>query len=607
MAYEGMPDFQALVGGKEVPVLPPFAGEGAYTLLPHGLDISRGDDGTADFHMSIVRPENPMLPPAPYGMLDFRLQAVFAVEDGLALARAGNPGVVVQQALFRDGFVQISPVGEFSGTAPQLFAPVPVNFQGLGVTRFSMHLDLNSALLVKDMLQANVTPLRATAHLEVWGVAPRVPLQIRLDPPPFLEYLRSKADPGGLISHNGLVAAFMSTAGDVPWTIEGKSDQIEPATFAESMADHVRARFASLAPPQPNQGAAMLALASPEQFGSGTFRWDLNEPATTARVVSLTFDPLAAARALVASRGIEAVVSMDTVRRLQTGVVSASILASLPAQRQGVLSLGVTVKVPPKLPFRPQQINRTVELQEPRDSGTVEVQLSPKEKLAFTYQTFMILQDSTGMHRLEGKDTPHEGENLLLHVDDFPVNFIQIEASDRLLAAGAVSGTLSYDDSQTAFSVTAAQPRLTLAVPQDASTTSLDFEFRSTDGAHVLKLAASPARTFQLDLSSFREYGPQSLNIHCVFHEGTPLLAIDLLPESSSEAASNVAVVSMTPQSPQRQWTWFASSPFTPGYRYRVHQSGPVASAWSEVRSPFEPLLLDTAILSQAAAVGGQS
>lgn len=603
MALEGMPDFQAPLQNKGVTVLAPFQDQGTYTLLPTGLGIARQADGIGDFHLGIVRPENPLLPPKPHGMLDFRLQAVFPMEEGLAVVRAQKAGAVLEQAVFRDGFVQLFPVGELKGTAPQLFVPRPINFQGLGVARFFCDLDIASALLVKDMLTANTAPLRAQAHLEVWGVAPRLPQQVSFDPATFLQYLHTKTGADGRISRAELVGAF-TAANDVPWTVQGKIDDL--AAFAECMADHVRARFASLAAPIQADSAPLLALPAADQFGSGAFSWDLNEPIATGRIVSLDFDPLAAARELVSTRGIDAVVSMDTVQRLQTGIVSLAVTANLPLMRQGVLSLGVTTKVPPKMPFRPQEINSTLELEEPGDSGSVQVQLSPKEKFAYRYQTFVILQDSTGMRRLEGDETTHEGEQLELNISDFPVNFVSLEAADRLLATGTVSGTLRYDDAQSSFSLTASQPRLALAVPRDASAT-LEFQFQSVDKAHVLHLGPAPAGATHLDLSSFREYGPQTLDVRCTFHDGAALLAIDLLPEGASDTPNNITVIGMTPNSPQKQWTWFATSPFAPGYRYRIHTNQGEGNPWSDVRSPFEPLLLDSAAATQAVGAGAKS
>jgi len=604
MAMEGMADFQAPIEGKGVSLLAPYGGTGAFTLLPNALDIARRQDGTGDFHLRLVRPENPLVPPSPYGMLDFRLQGAFAMEDGLAAVRAKQPGAVLEQAAFRTGIIQISPVEEFKEGSSQLSAPVPVTFQGLGLARFLTRLDLESALMVKDMLAGNTMPFRATAHLEMWGVAPRLPLKVSFDPAPFLRYLLSKAEPDGRISHAQLVAAFAVTSGDVPWTITGATSAVEPVTFCECMADHVRARFASLAPALQPGGPPMLKLPAADEFGSGTFVWDLAEPAATGRVTTLRFDPLASARALVAARGIGAVVSTDTIPRLHTGVVLVSVTANLPAERQGVVSLGVTVKVPPKLPFRPQQINKTVELQEPGDSGSILVQLSPKEELTYRYRTFVILQDSAGIHRLEGEDTPHEGDKLDLHVEDFPLDFIPVEASDRLLAAGTVSCTLIYDAVQNTFLLTASKPRLTLAVPKGSSPT-LAFEVGSPDGKHTLKLGTLPARPVHLDLSSFREYGPQKLDIHCTFAKGARLLAVDLLPESKQDSADGISVLALTPEEPQREWTWFASSPFEPGYRYRLHKTDAPPNPWSSIQSPFESLELEAASVGQSAGARG--
>jgi len=108
-----MPDFQSPIRANGVSVLAPFRAPGTYTLLPQGLGIARREDGTGDFHLGIVRPENPIIPPSPEGMLDFRLQPTFPVEEGLAIVRARCPGAMVEQAVFRSGFVQITPIGEF--------------------------------------------------------------------------------------------------------------------------------------------------------------------------------------------------------------------------------------------------------------------------------------------------------------------------------------------------------------------------------------------------------------------------------------------------------------------------------------------------------------
>src|SRR5215813_9448314 len=591
MAFEGMPDFQTPIRESGVTLLAPFQGEGAYALFPRGLGIAKREDGAPDFHLGLIRPANPMVPPKPYGTLDFRVQPSFDLEKGLAVLRARHPGAALEQATFQDGFLRLIPLGQFEGANPTLYDPVLVNFQGLGVARFSTRLDQQAALLVKNMLTSQALAFRAIAHLEVCGVAPRLPLRIHFDPGKFLRYLSSKADPQSRITRSALVSALISSTADSPWIVAGDLQQIDASLFAECMADHVRARFASLAAaPQPN-GEPTLLLPAAKEFGEGDFDWDLSQPTLTYRPIVLTFNLLEEARALVASRGLSAVVSMDTVPTLRTGVVSLWVVANLPSNRAGVLSLGVTVHAPPTS-RRPQQINQTVELSEPTDSASMRLQFSAAEKIAYTYRTFVIFQDSAGIHRLEGKDTPAEGERLDLHIDDFPVNFVPVQASDRLLAAASVSGIVSHGQVQSRFSLTTAQPRVTVSIPQTAQDVSLEFEIRSKDGSRTLKLGPMPARAIDLDLSSFREYGPQSLEITCNFAGQAELLAVDLLPEQSADAPANITTLAMTPRNPRRQWTWFAASLFAPGYRYRLHGANDGSTAsWSDVRSAFEPLL----------------
>src|SRR5262249_16455474 len=173
MAFEGMPDFQTPIHDGGVTLLSRFQGEGSYTLLPREIGIAKREGGAPDFHLGIIRPANPLLPPKPYGTLDFRVQPSFDVEKGLAVLRAQHPGAGMEQATFHGGFLRLIPLGQFEAANPTLYDPVPVNFQGLGVARFFTRLDQQAALLVKDLLTSQALAFRAIAHLEVCGVAPR--------------------------------------------------------------------------------------------------------------------------------------------------------------------------------------------------------------------------------------------------------------------------------------------------------------------------------------------------------------------------------------------------------------------------------------------------
>jgi hypothetical protein len=225
----------------------------------------------------------------------------------------------------------------------------------------------------------------------------------------------------------------------------------------------------------------------------------------------------------------------------------------------------------------------------------IHLRLSPAERLAYTFSTFVVLREGTGIERLEGRETPHQGNRLDLRPDDFPVSFVSIGASRGLLELAAVHGICRRRKGEAAveqpFELAVDQPTIALAFPRGTEGPTLDIEARSRDGARALQLGPVPARNLQLGLHSFPEYGSHRVEITCVFDNDIQLFAIDLLPEDRPETSEEMTVLHFTPAQLKREWTWWAQSPFRAGYRYRTHRSPDESpAAWSEMRSPFESL-----------------
>jgi hypothetical protein len=101
-----------------------------------------------------------------------------------------------------------------------------------------------------------------------------------------------------------------------------------------------------------------------------------------------------------------------------------------------------------------------------------------------------------------------------------------------------------------------------------------------------------------LDLPLFREAGSHTVQIDVTFPDGVSLVAIELKPEAADDR--DATVVSFTPASATRRWTWLASSPLTPGFRYRPFTGGAAAVAWSAPQSPFDALRLDARALVES-------
>jgi hypothetical protein len=232
------------------------------------------------------------------------------------------------------------------------------------------------------------------------------------------------------------------------------------------------------------------------------------------------------------------------------------------------------------------------------------LRLSPTEAPDYLFTTFAIL-DGHGQ-QYEGQATQHSGDRLDLQPGDFPLSFVQIAADSELLELGDVRvvcrQTPNGSSFEQSFTLNRDQLSVVIALPKDTSRSVLEVEAHSKDGQRTLRLGPLPAETLRLGLMSFREYGSHKVEIECVFTGDMRLVAIDLLPEGRAETPAEITTLHFTPAQNKRDWTWLANSPFYAGYRYRLHGGTDGAlGAWSETQSPFERLVIETALLQEAA------
>jgi hypothetical protein len=479
-----------------------------------------------------------------------------------------------------------------------LRAPIPLAWNGLTTARYILRLSLDSALLLKGALQGDMLPLFALAEMEMAGVAPRLPLRVRFDPAALLAAMVRLTDEERRVARDALLTYFAQDPAFLLLELDGST--LEPVEFAETITDWVRVRFGSFVASPAEDGKPYMVLASPDGIGSGTFEWELSQPLQTWRPLVLVLHPLEAARRVVQEHGLEVVVPpLTIVPPIPTGVFEVSVSANLPEQRPGVLSLGVTLRAAPKPPFRPQAVIQSAELSPPDDAAQILLRLSPAEELAYAYSTFVILKGSSGIRQVDGPEIGHSGVRLNLSPDNFPLNFVPVEANRELLDLAVVHGLCRWTENgaqirmvEQAFKLDLDHPALGLPVPQDAADATLHIEARARENGKILSLGPMPAKPLQLGVHSFPEYGPHRIPVKCTFAEGQSLLAVDLLPEARPDAAEAITVA-LTRAMPRKEWSYLASSPFRAGYRYRLHAAFEEAVApWSEIRSPFDPLEL---------------
>jgi hypothetical protein len=316
------------------------------------------------------------------------------------------------------------------------------------------------------------------------------------------------------------------------------------------------------------------------------------------KIFILTLNPFEAARRVAETQGVQAVLRETVVPPLDTGFETILVSANLPSAIQGVRFLGVHLVAPPRPPQRVHPLTASRQFNQPGEIHRIDWRFAPLEPVEFEYKTFAVLS-AVNVTQILGQSTRHTGNSLNLSIADFPLAFVPLSASKPLLQEGTIQGTCRYlrpesgAPTEIPFALTAAQPAITLALPQEAAAqASLIMEVVSLEDGTRLALGSFPARGTRLDLMSLAQYGPHTIHIEAVFDQALPLMAIDLLPQGQPETPQHLSTLALTPEKPAAQWSYFANSPFRAGYRYRQRGLHGTTGAWSAILLPSERLVL---------------
>lgn len=600
MALQGLPDFATALAAERATLFAPYERQGPFLLTPDALGVAEAEAGGPDLRIETVRGRTPLLPPRPYAVLDLRLRASYPLEAALAVAREQYAGACVAPLTIGGGVLRLG-----GGALPEeLRHSIPLAWNGLGRARCALRIAIETASLLIEGLRGAVLPIHAYVDLAVVGVAPRLPYSARFDPRALLEALAAEADAEGRVAYSALAALFRREERGLPLVVAGAVAPDERALLAAALCDRTLQRFARPIAPPDGGAEPWVALDRPDSLGAGRFTWDLAEPQQVSRPLTLRLDPFAAARAVVAERGLAAVLRDTVVPPLPSGALAVTVTANVPAEREGLAALGVHLAAPPRPPQRPQAANATALLEPPADSARVTLRLSPREPAAYTFTTFAVLADAHGAEELAGAPVAHTGDQLELAGEAFPVEFVAVAAEPALLELAHVRCTLRRPAATAAdrpiehrFELTPERPARSLALPRGATAAAaLGVEAEERGGPGRLQLGPLPAGDLSVSRASFREYGPQRVLVQAALAAGEPSLLVELLPEGAPETPDTLGLVQLRPDRPSQEWRYFAPSPFAPGYRYRLRRPGHEPPApWSEVRSPFEPLLVERA------------
>jgi hypothetical protein len=543
------------------------------------MTIAMRADGAPDFQIDLVRARDASLDG--YGAIDLRLTPSLDL-DSVRRALGDDD---VETSRVSGGWLRLLVREPDKTGATVVVPPLAVASNGLGLVRLAAMLTADAASLLKRALLEGLVLVEAWAELRVDGVSPRMAAAVEVDGAALRQALAT--DPSsGPVKRADVVAALLK-----PGVSSGAPASADAMEVADAVADRLRTLAAELVPSPGLEITEWWRLTLDE--GSTRWRWDLRDVVTATRVVPLRFDPVALVRQASANGGLDRLVVTREVIDLRTGDVPVLITANLPDARSPVLSCGVDLDAPARLPDRPAAIRETVELEPPLDRRDVVLRFSPREPPGYGVQTFVVVRTDSGVHQWRSARVAHMGRDLRLTPDDFAVRFVPVRPSPQLLSAGDLAVTAAWEgDSQHLAIADAAGD--TFVVPRTAAAVTCTCVV-TKDGRAIRADVPVGDGPIALDLSLFREAGSHTVAIDVAFSDGVPLVAIELKAEAASDR--DAVVVSFTPAAATRSWTWLASSPFTPGFRYRVFAADVAPGPWSAPQSPFDALHLDARTL----------
>ena len=223
--------------------------------------------------------------------------------------------------------------------------------------------------------------------------------------------------------------------------------------------------------------------------------------------------------------------------------------------------------------------------------------MSVAEPLAYEFATWAVVEQAGAVKRVENSRITHGGETLDLSVDDFPLRFVTVEATEALLNLAAIAGVCRGDGKEgpfeRRFELTPDRPAVGIGVPSEAALAPLQVEARGRGGSKVLLLTVEAAQSAQLDLTSSVSSGRIGSKSNAILARAPLFWRWTLLPKAARNRWARCKPLPLHRLRQARSGDIFASSPFCAGYRYRIHASaGDSPPPWSEVQPPGAPLRL---------------
>jgi hypothetical protein len=601
----GLPDFGAPLPGPAATMFAPFA-DGSYAVLPEQLVVATDSAGRAEFLLEIEQNLGDFSSSAQFATLDMRLTGDYPLEAALAAARGFTSGATVAPLTIDSGFARLYATSTIVTPPAELLAPVSLGLGGQEGARWTMRVSADAGEILKAALvggsdgtpESGAIPLGARMEYVASGVAARVPIAVEFQPAAMVGALISQV--GGsasrMVAQSALTTAFTSSLSTLPVKVIGTIGSAG-STFAQAMEDRLLTAFASFMAAPGITDPACFLLADPATLDNATVHWDLSQPATVSRPWVVLFDPLSGIRTAIQKTGAADLVKYISLPPMPLGLWNIQVTTNLPPNRRGVVVLGANLEAPAHPPFRPASIDKQLVFSEPDDTATVQWRLSLQEQLKFTVTGYAVFAEAGSTRQDTSASRSADTSWVQMQQADFPVRFLNLSADPRVLTQADIDISLTYSlDGKThaeEFTLTAAGAKMAIGLPRSASALQMTILATPHDMGAPLAVPSPASDQVRVDLTSFAEYGPHTVDIFSALAAGDPPLFIDLTPQSQQSSSVTPSKVMLTAEAPATTWSYLAFSPFSAGYCYRISAATDGTPApWSKPFKPSSPLVL---------------
>ncbi|MEM7334321.1 MAG: hypothetical protein AAF490_19720 [Chloroflexota bacterium] len=597
--HQNQPNWHNPIVHDDFTIYRPFDGRGPNYLLPKQSTIAQREDGSPHFILEMIRHQDVDTSPA-YGMLEFSITPDFQLEKATALVRQTLPGATLVPFPFSArGWLRFNSA---SGLPQSLFKPTMLIWDRLGAVQLLVRLTASETVLMKSALQKQNLGASATAEFEIWGIAPRLPMQLSFKPKTLLSDIVAHNQNSRLIGQAALVNYLKTNLQNSKFSLSGQTQRLKEEEMAQALAGLVYAHFGKLAPAPTNTAGPHLQLNDPTTAAEHQFSWDFENPLVTPKAMTLTLDPIEAARQLLQKNNndVESLICRSTIPPISTGHKRVTMaLTNLPPNLTGVLDLGVNIRVEAQMaPPRDAQLKSwsQQELLKTRSERPQKVlRFAPGEQIEYTFQTTAVFKNGRFPKQAKGEMKSATKDILYLRPSHFPIAFVPFKATPSLLKMAAITGVVTRPGRKKpikhAFELTEEKPVVTVTMPKEAlHEATVELEAHERGGKKIVKLGPLPADNItQIEPYSFREFGPQHVDVVCRFESDKTFVVYEFLPEGKAE----LQTLHFTKSDSKKRLTWLSASLFQYRYQYRLKaDAGAAANPWSDFCEPFKSLTL---------------